>query len=123
MNVVDSSGWLAYFGDTSNAAFFAPAVEDVGALVVPAVTLYEVFKRLLQQRDETDALRAVAQMRQGRVVNVDAEVALEAARLSLSHRLPMADSLILATARRAGAQLWTQDADFDGLAGVRYTPA
>ena len=123
MNVVDSSGWLAYFGDTSNAAFFAPAVEDVGALAVPAITLYEVFRRVLQQRGETDALRAVAQMRQGRVVDVDAPLALEAARLSLAHRLPMADSLILATARRFDADLWTQDADFKGLDRVRYMTA
>ena len=108
---------------TSNAAFFAPAVEDVGALVVPAITLYEVCKRLLVQRDETDALRAVAQMRQGRVVDVDAALALEAARLSLAHRLPMADSLILATARWTDAALRTQDADFEGLDGVRYTSA
>ena len=107
----------------ARAAFFAPAVEDGGALVVPAVAVYEVFKRLLQQRDETDALRAVAQMRQGHVVNVDAALALEAARLSLAHQFPMADSLILATARRFDAALWTQDADFEGLAGVRYTPA
>lgn len=122
MNVVDSSGWLEYFADGPGAGFFASAVEDTGALVVPVIALYEVFKRMLAQRGERDALRAAAQMRQGRVVDLDAATALDAARLSLAHRLAMADSLILATARRFNAVLWTQDADFEGMEGVRYVP-
>lgn len=123
MNVVDSSGWLAYFADTATADFFAPAVEAVPDLVVPAITLYEVFKRVLGERGEDDALRAVAQMSQGQIIDVDATLALNAARLSLIHRLPMADSLILATARRFDATLWTQDADFEELENVRYVSA
>jgi predicted nucleic acid-binding protein len=120
LHVVDSSGWLEYFADGPNADFFAAALEEPDALVVPAVSLYEVFKRVLQQRSEDLALRAVAQMRQGRVVDLDTALALHAARLSVAHRLPMADSMILATARRHDAVLWTQDADFDGIEGVRY---
>ena len=120
MNVVDSSGWLEYFADGPNADFFAPALEDMDALAVPVITLYEVFKRVLQQRSEDEALRAVAQMRQGQIVDLNAGLALEAARLSLAHKLPMADSLILTTARHLGATLWTQDVDFDGIDGVRY---
>lgn len=123
MHVVDSSGWLEYFGEGPNADAFAPAIEDTGALVVPAISLYEVFKRMRAQRGEQDALRAATQMRLGQVADIDARLALDAARLSLRHRLAMADSLILATARRFDAVLWTQDADFDGLDGVRYVPA
>jgi toxin FitB len=120
VNVVDSSAWLEYFANGSNASFFAGPIEATDELVVPSVTLYEVFKRVLQQRDESDALRAVAIMQQGSVVDLDARVALTAARLSLDTRLPMADSVILATARLHQATLWTQDADFASLPGVRY---
>ena len=121
MNVVDSSGWLEYFADGPNASFFADAVEATGELIVPTVSLYEVFKRVLQQRGENDALEAVALIMQGEVVTLDVTLALSAARLSSELRLPMADSIILATARSEGAILWTQDAHFDGLEGVRYT--
>lgn len=123
LGVVDSSGWLEYFAEGPNAESFAQPVEQVGALVVPVIVLYEVFKHVLLRRGEEAALRAVAHMRQGRVVEVDATLAVEAARLSATHRLPMADSLILATARRTGAVLWTQDADFEGIDGVNYIPA
>lgn len=120
MNVVDSCGWLEYFADGPNAGFFAPVVEDTATLLVPAISLFEVFKRVLQQRTENDALRAVAIMQQGRVIALDEMLALSAAKLSFDLKLPMADSLILATARAHGATLWTQDDDFDGVAGVRY---
>ncbi len=120
MNVIDSSAWLEYFANGPNAAFFAAAIESVNDLVVPSLTLYEVFKRVLQQRDEGDALRAVALMQQGDVVDLDARIAIEAARLSHEIKLPMADSIILATAHAHGATLWTQDADFKGLPGVQY---
>ena len=122
MNVVDSSGWLEYFADGPNAPFFADAVEATGELIVPTISLYEVFKRVLQQRGENDALEAVALIMQGEVVTLDVTLALSAARLSSELRLPMAGSIILATARSEGAILWTQDAHFDGLEGVRYTP-
>ncbi len=120
MNVVDSSAWLEYFADGANAAVFAKPIESTESLLVPALCLYEVFKRVCQQRDEEAALRAVAMMEQGTVVDLDRVTALEAARLSLLHKLPMADSVVLATARRHDAMLWTQDADFEGLEGVHY---
>ena len=122
MNVVDSSAWLEYFANGPNASFFAAAIEQTDELVVPSLTIYEVFKRVFQQRDEGDALRAVAVMQQGRVVDLDVRLALTAARLSVDTRLPMADSVVLATARLNDATLWTQDADFDRLPGVRYRP-
>jgi predicted nucleic acid-binding protein len=120
MNVVDSSAWLEYFADGPNASIFAKSIEATRSLVVPSLSLYEVFKRVSQQRDEDEALRAIAVMEQGTVVDLDRATALEAARLSIQHRLAMADSVMLATAQRHRATLWTQDADFDGLPGTRY---
>jgi predicted nucleic acid-binding protein len=120
VNVVDSSGWLEYFANGRNADFFAPAIEATSQLVVPTLSLYEVFKRLLQQRGEEPALQAVALMHQGTVIDLDAPLALAAARLSLELRLPLADSVMLTTARAFGATLWTQDEDFEGRDGVRY---
>ena len=120
MNVVDSSAWLEYFANGPNAGFFARAIEKTSHLLVQSLILYEVFKRVLQQRDEGAALQAVAVMQQGTVVDLDAPLALAAARLSVEHHLPMADSVILATARGQAAVLWTQDADFKGMPGVEY---
>lgn len=120
MNVVDSSGWLEYFADGPNAGFFARAITDAERLIVPTFSLLEVFKRVLQQRRETAALQAVAHMRQGNVVDLDADLALAAAHPGISHKLPLADSVMLATARRYGAVLWTQEAEFKGIDGVRY---
>jgi len=119
MNVVDSCGWLEYFADGQNADFFAPSIEDTASLIVPAISLFEVFKRILQQRTENDALRAVALMQQGRVVVLDDALALSAAKLSIDLKLPMANSLILATARAHAAVSWTQDEDFSGIQGVQ----
>lgn len=120
MNVVDSSGWLEYFGNGENADFFADALADPALLVVPALSIFEVFKRVLAQRGEVAALQAAALMQQGRVVDLDASLAMTAARLSHELKLPMADSIMLATARQFEATLWTQDADFAELPGVRY---
>lgn len=120
MNVVDSSGWLEYFADGPNADFFAAPIEDTDNLVVPTISIYEVFKRVLQQRGERAALQAVSAMMQGTVVELDVRLAMNAARLSLELGLPMADSIILATARAYGATLWTEDADFKGLEDVCY---
>ena len=120
MNVVDSCGWLEYFANGPNADFFAPRIEATDDLVVPSLTLFEVFKRILQQRTETDALRAVALMRQGRVIELTDALALGAARLSCDLRLPMADSIILHTARVHRARLWTQDAHFEPIPDVAF---
>lgn len=120
MNVVDSSAWLEYFADGPNAGFFAPAIEATDELVVPSICLLEVFKRVCQQRDEGAALQAVALMQQGRVVDLDSALALTAARIGIDAKLALADSVVLATARHADATLWTQDADFEGLPGVKF---
>jgi toxin FitB len=120
VNVVDSSGWLEYFADGPNADFFASGIETVPELVVPSISIYEVFKRVLQQRGEGEALQAVAVMQQGLVVDLDASLALRAARISVNSGLPMADSVILATARAHNATLWTQASDFASMEDVRY---
>jgi len=122
VNVVDSSAWLEYFADGPNAGFFAPAIETVDILLVPTISIYEVFKRVTQQRSEAMALQAIAQMQLGVVIELTTSLAMAAARLSSTHRLPMADSIIFATARANNAVVWTQDADFEGLPNVQYTP-
>ncbi len=120
MNVVDSSAWLEYFADGANASHFAKIIEKPEDLLVPSITLLEVFKRIAQQRDETTALQFVAVMQQSKVVELDSALALRAAALGIRHKLPLADSIIYATAQAANAAVWTQDADFQGLANVRY---
>ena len=120
MNVVDSSAWIEYFTDGPNAGFFAGAIEDVEELLVPALVIYEVFKWISRERGEAQAVKAVAHMQQGEVVDLDAKLAAYAARLSLQTKLPMADSIVYATARIHEAILWTQDDDFEGLDDVKY---
>ncbi len=120
MNVVDSCGWLEYFADGPNAGFFAPALEDTDALIVPSLSVFEVCKRVALQRGETAAQQAADFMARGEIVGLDADTALAAARYSAKHQLPMADSLILVTARNHQATLWTQDADLKGHKGVKY---
>ena len=120
MNVVDSSAWLEYFADGPNAARFAAAIENQSKLLVPSITLLEVFKCISQQRDDSVALQYIAVMQQGEVVDLDADLALRAAVLGQQHKLPLADSIIYATAQRAKALVWTQDADLEGLSDVRY---
>lgn len=112
MNVVDSSGWLEYFRDGRNVGFFAPAVEDLTQLAVPSISIHEVFKRVLELAGESEALQAAALMQQGRVVDLDTTLAVSAAVLSHELGLPLADAVVLATARRLAATVWTQDSDF-----------
>ena len=123
MNLVDTSGWLEYFADSPQAPHFAPAIEDTEHLLVPAIVVYEVFKKVMLAFDENRALLAMGQLKLGRVVDVDEAIAIYAAKLSLEKRLPMADALIYATALLHDATVFTQDAHFEGLAQVRYFPA
>ena len=115
-NVVDSSGWLEYLADTPRARLFAPALEAPHQLIVPVLTIYEVYKKVRRERGEREALEVASLMQSGTVVDLDASVCLDAAELDL----PLADSLIYATARRHDATLWTQDDDFKTLEGVKY---
>jgi toxin FitB len=120
VNLVDSSAWLEYFSDGPNAAFFAPAIEKSSDLIVPTIVVFEVYKRVHQQRDRDAALQAVGILRAGRVVELTLTLAIAAAAISHSKKLPMADSVILATARAENAVIWTQDADFERITGVKF---
>lgn len=120
MNIVDSSGWLEYFADGPNAQHFAKPIELVRELIVPTLSIYEVFKRVLQLRDEDSALQVVAAMQQGTVVELDVATAITAAKFSNKLKLPMADSIMLASAQIHHATFWTQDADFKEIGGIRY---
>ena len=122
MNIVDSSGWLAYFADEPNAKHFLPPLSDSESLVVPVITIYEVFKVILREMSENEALQAVVAMQKGKVVDLNASLAITASRLSLEYHLPMADSIILATAQEFKAMIWTQDSDFKNLSKVKYFP-
>ena len=120
MNVVDSSAWLEYFAGGPQAGEFARVIEQTATLLVPSIVLVEVTRLVMQQRGEDDALQVAALLHQGQVVPLDSGLALSAAQLGVAHRLPLADSIIYATARQFRATVWTMDADFEGLAGVRY---
>lgn len=122
MNIVDSSGWLEYFADGPNADCFAEPLGNVPELLVPTIILYEVFKVICRQRGEDPALQATALMQQGRIIELSSSITLLAAKLSLDAKIPMADSIILATAQTNDATIWTQDNDFEGLPGVMYFP-
>lgn len=120
MNVVDSSGWIEYFVNGKNSNFFNSSIRDTDNLIVPTICLYEVFKRILLELGEDDALQAVGIMTLGSIVELNRDIAIHAAKMSLESKLAMADSIILATARANAAILWTQDEHFKDLDGVKY---
>ena len=122
MNIVDSSGWLAYFADEPNAKHFLIPLNDTASLVVPTVTIYEVFKVVLRESSENEALQAAVAMQRGRVVDLTASMAIVASKISLEHKISMADSIILATAKEFEAIIWTQDSDFKNIDDVKYFP-
>ena len=122
MNIVDSSGWLAYFADEPNAKHFLNPLKDTASLVVPTITVYEVFKVALRESSENEALQVTAAMQKGTVIDLTVQLAIAASKLSLENGLPMADSIILATAKAYDAILWTQDSDFKNMSGVKYFP-
>jgi predicted nucleic acid-binding protein len=122
LNVVDSSGWIEYFTGSPNAEIFAASIEATEQLIVASISVLEVFRWVFREHGETDALRAAALMQQGHVVDLDTTLALRAAKLGIEHKLPLADSILLATSRVFGATLWTQDSDFEGILGVQYHP-
>lgn len=122
MNIVDSSGWLAYFADEPNAKHFLTPLNDTDSLVVPTVTIYEVFKVVFRESSENEALQAAVAMQKGRVVDLTASMAIAASKISLEYKIPMADSIILATAKEFEATIWTQDSDFKNIDDVKYFP-
>jgi predicted nucleic acid-binding protein len=121
--VIDSSGWLQFFGAGTHAEEFAARLRQPANVVTPTLALYEVYKWIKRERSEEEATAAVATMQKTRVIDLTEEIALTAADLSLAHRLAMADAVMLATARLHDAELITTDADFEGIEGVHYLPA
>jgi predicted nucleic acid-binding protein len=122
MNVVDSSAWLSYFSGDANATAFSIPIENIEELIVPSITIIEVFKYILRQRDEDMALQAIAHMEQGNVISLDSSLAINAAKYGVDYKLPLADSIIYATGRKFNALIWTQDTDFKSLESVKYFP-
>ncbi len=122
MNVVDSSAWLSFFAGDANARLFSKPIEDCESLIVPSITLMEVFKCISRQTDDDKALQAIAHMKQGKVIALDESLAIDAAQYGMDYKLPLADSIIYATAKKYDAVIWTQDADFKALTGVKYYP-
>ena len=120
MNIVDTSGWIAFFNGEANADIFAEPIENINKLLVPTICLYEVFKFVKNKEGEVEAIKIVAQLKQGKILPLTENIALEAATISINHKLAMADSLIYATAQIEGAAIWTQDDDFEGLPSVKY---
>ncbi len=120
MNLVDSSGWLEYFTDGKNAEYFAPVIENTENLIVSVINLYEVYKKISVEKDENHAIQAAALMQQPKVIEITESISIFAAKLSIDHKLPMADSLIYATAKSNDAIVWTQDSYFKSLEDVKY---
>jgi len=122
MNIVDSSGWLEYFSGGPNSNQFEIPLKDPSSLIVPVITVYEVFKVVLREAGENEALQVVASMQKGSVINLTTSIAMNASRLSLKYSLPMADSIILSTAQSYDGVIWTQDSDFENLPDVNFFP-
>jgi predicted nucleic acid-binding protein len=120
MNVVDSSAWIEYFTGGPNAKFFELPILNQTELVVPTMVLLEVYKHIRRHQGRDEALKAIAGMKQGEIQVLDERLALYAAEIGVEDGLPLADSVILATARLREATLWTQDSDFEGMDGVRF---
>jgi len=120
MNLVDSSGWMEYFADGKNAKHFAPVIQDLENLTVSVINIYEVYKKILQHRDENSAIQAIAIMQQAEILEVTPQIAIDGAKISIEKEIPMADSLIIATAKSVGAKIWTQDYDFKGFDNVMF---
>ena len=120
MNLVDSCGWLEYFADGKNAKYYEKPILDIQNLIVPTICQYEVFKSVLNQKGEDAALQAVSLMQQGHVVELNTIISLRAAKISVEMKLPMADSIIVATAQLHDALIYTQDADFKGIDRVNF---
>ena len=122
MNLIDSSVWLEYFTDGPNAKYYKEVLSKADEIVVPTICIYEVFKVVLREGNENDALQAIALMQQGQLVDLTSDIALQASKISIEKKLPMADSIILSTAQYTNAVIWTQDRDFQNIPNVKYFP-
>jgi predicted nucleic acid-binding protein len=122
MNIIDSSLWLEYFAGTLRNRGIVGMIEDPSSQYVPSICIYEVFKRILVDKNESDALACASFMQNAVVISVTPQVAMLAARLGKEHMLPMADSIIYATSKIHNAEIYTQDKHFESLDNVHYFP-
>lgn len=120
MNIVDSSGWLEYFSGGPNSDKFEIPLKDTSSLIVPVITIYEVFKVVLREAGENEALQVIASMQKGSIIDLTTSIAMDASRISLKYNLPMADSIIFSTAQSYECVIWTQDSDFENLPDVNF---
>lgn len=120
MNIVDTSGWLEYFAESKNSIHYEKAIAQIDRLIVPTIVLYEVFKKIANEYDEDKALMAIAHMKLAKVVDINETIAIYAAKISIEKKMPMADSIIYATAEMYGATVYTQDEHFSKLANVKH---
>jgi predicted nucleic acid-binding protein len=120
MNIVDSSCWLEYLSGSKVGDLVTVPIEDLQSLIVPSITLYEVFKKILNEKDEGSALLAVAHMKQGKVIDLDSGLAIYSAQVGKEYKLALADSIIYACTMRYNCILWTQDKHFKDLSNVKY---
>ena len=116
--ILDSSCWIEYFNGSPIGERFAGLVEEGEHLLVPSIVLTEVYRHALRHRGADDALMVLGGMVLHHVVDLNPLLAKLAAELGVEHGLPLADSVIYATARAHDATLHTLDAHFTGLAGV-----
>lgn len=120
-NIVDTSGWLEYFADGENSGVFAGVIlDETNKIIVPVIVIYEIFKKILIERDEDTALQTIVQLQKYQIENIDDSLSLQAARISCEHKIPMADSMIYAVALKYNAVLWTQDKHFKKFLNVKY---
>ncbi len=122
MKLVDSCGWLEYLADSKNAEFFSKAINDFENLIIPTICITEVFKKVLKEKGENEALLIVSMMKQGNVINLDENIVLMAAKYGLDYKLPLADSIVYATGIKYKAEILTHDTDFKDLTGVIFFP-
>ena len=120
MNVVDSSGWIEYFRDSSRADWFASAIEDRSRLLVPTISLFEVHRVLSRALPGVIVETCLDVMRRGRVLDLTDRRAIAASETATRHGLALADAAIYSMALEHSATLWTQDVDYQGLSGVNY---
>jgi toxin FitB len=120
MNLVDSTGWLAFFSEGKNAAVFGIPIQNVDTLLVPTIIMHEVFKVLLRESGEQNAMIAHAHMQLGKSIDLTPELAIAASRISLEYNLPITDSIVLASAQSLNAVIWTQEEHFKGIRNVKY---
>jgi predicted nucleic acid-binding protein len=120
VDLIDSCGWLEYFTDGPNVDFFSAPILAQSKIIVPTIVIYELWKKIVREQGEEIAIEITAQLKRFDIVPLDESLSISAAKISLEHKLPMADSIIYATAQKHKAVLWTQDADFKDFTDVKY---